>query len=168
MSLFRLSFIVLGLGAFASAMYAKAESDATTWWSVTQGVITVSQVERVKPGVPHSKPTYYANIQYRYNIGGIEYQGDLKQLGADAIPAAKYAADLVNQYPKGTTVTIYYDPNQPQASALKRGVPASVIWMLVFAGAFFIFFGLFFRKGVLYMTEFLNEHWRSKRYKNVR
>lgn len=163
MSLLRIFFIVFGVAALVSAMYMKAQSDRAVWWHSTNGTITHSFVDKVPPGVPHANPLFYPIVRYSYNVNGNEFTGNTINLGAKIETTSRYANEMVSSYKKGALVKVYYDPSAPVESVLEQRVSGSFLSMLIFTGIIFVLFGLYFRKGVLHMTESLQSHWRAKR-----
>lgn len=62
------------------------------------------------------------HIVYKYQVNGYEYQSDQIRAG-DVIMSYSgggSAYDLVDKYPVGLEVTIYYDPSNPSMSCLIR------------------------------------------------
>jgi hypothetical protein len=60
--------------------------------------------------------------KFQYNVYGNEYSNS--QIKAGDIHMSTYgsrgAYDIVDKYPVGSEVTVYYDPENPQLSALER------------------------------------------------
>ena len=44
----------------------------------------------------------------------------VEEAGGPTLGGSMYAAQLLKRYPKGATVTVYYNPQNPKESALER------------------------------------------------
>lgn len=92
---------------------------------------------------------YYGDIQYRYLVGDTEYLGTRRSF-TRVHPAVEDAwQKVIDNYPVGKTVTLYYDPANPGTAVLEPGlrgemsflfeldifcvVSFSVLFLLVFA-----------------------------------
>jgi len=104
-------------------------------WPMTSGTITKSEVESwMKDG----KSQYAAVIKYRYQLEGKEYFsyniGVNNSSGNNNMSAAK---EIVQDYPVGKVVDVFYDPELPDSAALIPGVRAGDValagGMLLFA-----------------------------------
>ena len=109
-----------GIGWFLSkkSKEAKALRAAARNWASTTGKIVTSRVE--VSGGDHT--TVSPHIVFQYNVYGKEYSNS--QIKAGDIHIATYgsrgAYDIVDKYPVGAEVTVYYDPENPEQSALER------------------------------------------------
>lgn len=84
-------------------------------WQSTRGVVTVSQLinQSTLPAENHS-----SQVIYDYEVDGVTYRSTTISHGfADGSLSAGH--NLVETYPKGTEVTVYYDPYNPEDSVLK-------------------------------------------------
>ena len=104
-------------------------------WPSTSGTVTKSEVDSwMKDG----KSQYAAVIKYTYQVEGKEYISyNIGVNNSSANNNMSAAKDLVQEYPVGKTVDVFYDPELPDAAALKPGVRAGDIaiagGMLLFA-----------------------------------
>ena len=96
---------------------SKMLSDASTWVT-TRGKIIKSRVE-VSGGEITS---VFPRIVYEFTVNSQTYQGQQIQAGEQfwASRTSEAAYDLVDQYPVGSEVTIFYDPVNPANCALQR------------------------------------------------
>lgn len=128
-------------------------STAQRTWQQTQAFITRSQVRSVsdRHGV-----MYQPDVTYVYQSGGRNYQG----IALDPLSDNNYRTSSFNAvqrslqpYQEGTTVPLYFDPQDPGQSALSltRSTPPLFLWI----GATFLLFGL---SGLL-----IGARWRTKR-----
>ena len=109
-----------GIGWFLNkkSKEAKALREAARNWSSTTGKVVTSRVE--VSGGDHT--TVSPHIVFQYTVYGREYTGS--QIKAGDAHWASYtsrdAYDTVDKYPVGAEVSVYYDPEDPQQSALER------------------------------------------------
>lgn len=91
-------------------------------WSTTQGKVISPELgfrRSVNLGGGDTFEAYEARIRYEYMVGGQSYIGIYtyfdRFLGTDRKKARKYLED----YPEGSMVSIQYNPNNPDLSALE-------------------------------------------------
>ena len=82
-------------------------------WPTAPGRVTASKI------VVGKYRSFYVN--YRYEVAGISYDGDVLQAGHSASSRAQVEA-LEEQYAVGTAVSVHYDPDRPATSVLVPGV----------------------------------------------
>ncbi|MEJ5223897.1 MAG: DUF3592 domain-containing protein [Anaerolineales bacterium] len=87
-------------------------------WRATNGRVLKSRVE-VSGG---NYATVSPYILYEYEVHGRTYQNTQIKVGDRFISArtSREAYDLVDRYPVGADVTVFYDPANPDESALER------------------------------------------------
>jgi len=81
-------------------------------WPTAPGRVTASKI------VVGKYASFY--VDYRYEVAGISYDGDMLQAGDTATGAQVEA--LKEQYAVGTAVSVHYDPDRPATSVLVPGV----------------------------------------------
>ncbi len=115
-------------------------------WPVTSGTITSSEVESwLKEG----KSQYSAHINYSYSVGGKKYtSAKIYSSGTYSGGNITKARELVDEFPAGKTVDVFYDPEIPDSAALKPGVSSEDILMAAFPSVF-LFVGLAILSGLL-------------------
>ena len=62
-------------------------------------------------------------VVYEYNVNGTKYISNrvrVQDASGPTMGGALYANPLLKRYPKGATVTVYYNPRNPKESALER------------------------------------------------
>jgi hypothetical protein len=60
---------------------------------------------------------------------GQPYQGNKIMPGPSA--GGSWAHKVVERYPAGAQVMVYYDPNNPSEAVLERGMPGYIKWLWV-------------------------------------
>ncbi len=97
-------------------------------WPTTVGLVERSSVERVRVNRPtrtgrpgHTRIGYLPCIEYTYKVFGTPFRANGFELSDRATPnlnqaaAARYAAE----YPPAKTVTLFYNPDQPEEAYLR-------------------------------------------------
>lgn len=89
-------------------------------WPRTDGMITKSEVDSwMKDG----KSQYSAVINYSYQVDGQKYSSaKITVSGSVSNSSMSRAKEVVQQYPLGKTLDVFYDPEVPDSAALKPGV----------------------------------------------
>jgi len=109
-----------GIGWFLNkkSKEAKALREAAKYWASTTGTIVTSRVE--VSGGDHT--TVSPHIVFQYNVYERDYSGSQIKAGDAhwASYTSRAAYDMVDKYPVGADVTVYYDPENPEQSALER------------------------------------------------
>ncbi len=106
-------------------LYVKKENtlskDSSNWLG-TSAVIASSNVRRdwdKNNGAP--KTQYWFEVQYNYEVEEQTYLG--KRYAFHGNPSFKTKAEaekLLEEFPIGKTITIFYQPDNPQESIIKR------------------------------------------------
>jgi len=107
------------------AFYVKKENalqNDSSNWKGTSAVITSSKVRRdwdKNQGTP--KTLYWFEVQYNYVVDDKTYQGERYTFHGNPSFSNKIEAEkLLEEFPVGKTITIYYQPDSPQESVIKR------------------------------------------------
>jgi len=101
-------------------------------FEATPGVITSSRVRVDSDGEGTS---YTPLINYRYTVGGNQLTGNTIQHGAFEVRPCS-AHRLVERFPAGSPVTVYYNPRQPSDSILLPGLTPGHAFMVFFITPF--------------------------------
>jgi Protein of unknown function (DUF3592) len=110
-------------------------------WPTAPGRVTASKIVVGK----------YASffVDYRYEVAGISYDGDVLQPGQPALSRAQAEA-LEEQYAVGTAVSVHYDPDRPAKSVLIPGMASGGPWWAIALGALLIVSGVGFVGAAVY------------------
>ncbi len=119
---------VFAIGSFVDVLREGAES---AHWPSTQGTVLRSDLLSNEDG-------YWPVVTYQYEVDVVLYQGTgIRVFGA---PSGSYeeAQRIMNQYPVGARVSVYYDPARPRRAVLEPGMyvlPATVlVWAALVPG----------------------------------
>lgn len=148
-----------GAGLFAGFERARLGSASESWVEV-EGEIISSRVASSRGRSAASSRTewrYYARLGYRYEYEGRSYSGS--KISYDDPPGGsdesgkREAEEFLSDFPRGATVSVYVDPENPEQSVLLRGTTGSGVWIpLAFGivafgvGGWMIWFGLRLRR----------------------
>jgi hypothetical protein len=113
-----LPFVAIGWYIYRRSKQSKQVLQASQVWPSTAGIIVKSRVE-VSGG---ESASVNPRVVYDYVVGGQNYQNDQIRAGDDimAIRAGGTAYDIVDRYPVGMAVIVFYNPANPAESALER------------------------------------------------
>lgn len=110
--------IIGGVGYFIYKRSQQGASyrQAAQTWRTTTGTVMMSSVQSGHRG------SRYPVVVYQYEVNGKSHQSQIIKAGEQYlnISFAGQAQEIVNRYPIGTTVTVYYNPDNPAESALER------------------------------------------------
>lgn len=119
---FVISAIMLGIIFAARNAAAKAQN-----WQPVPGTVILSTLEARRGSKGHY--VNYPVVHYRYRVGGMDYQSRKVSPGMEW--GGSGAGKVVERYPTGSQVTVYYNPENPAEALLERSVPSVMIWLWV-------------------------------------
>lgn len=115
--------IVAAVGVFVliSAAISRSRANASLNWSGTQGTVTESYVHKKESydSDQGSTTSYIPRVKYSYTVNQQSFEGDRIHFGVGK-SSRKAAEEVVNRYPAGSTLMVYYDPQKPQQAVLER------------------------------------------------
>lgn len=133
--------IFLGIPMVMNALASKG------WPSIEDGVITVSEFTTNRDR-DDGGTTYGASVAYDYTVNGTLHTGSNVHFGQYGTSDPSYGRGIVNRYPVGKKVRVYYNPDDPSASVLEPGAGWSsfmiagigaLLTLIGFIGSFFQF-----------------------------
>ena len=122
------SFFAIGLGIVGLISLVDSWTTSRSYedWKSTEGEITYSELVYgigCGPGA-----TMSSMVIYDFEVEGVSYSSSNISHGADNVNCGTY---LVDTYPKGKKVTVYYDPENPKDSVLKLTEMNTVIAVII-------------------------------------
>ncbi len=138
--------LFLIVGVFVTKWGAKTLDNAkeSMDWPTVQGQVLHSEVVREKKSNSGSRSsggssvTYNADVMFEFKLKGDTYSSDNVSFGQYSSSDPSEARKIVRDYPQGSSVTVYYNPEDPDVSVLEPGVTWSsyIIWGmgLLFSG----------------------------------
>lgn len=133
------ALLVLGLGTFVVliSVVGLTKFRASKTWLWTTGQITSAEMEKRLSRGRSRSVTYHAAIVYDYSVQGTKYSGHRVAFGEYGSSNPNHAREILNRYPLGRQVDVYYNPSKPQDSVLERRLGRAVyIGLLVGAAVF--------------------------------
>jgi hypothetical protein len=119
-------------------VYKLVKARQAAHWPSVEGVITKSRT-RVQEESHSQEPDTVKNVaavQYEYQVGGVAYHG--KQIRAGDRFGTVPGPEILDRFPKGAKVPVYYNPAGPGESVLVTQLPYSVAGAWTFAAAVFM------------------------------
>jgi hypothetical protein len=117
------------------AYWGTATSSASSSWPSTEGVILTSEViEERDRGVStraRRKYVYRVAVSYRYSVNGVAYEADRVSFASPTHAIEKMSERIAGKYPKGKTVQVHYNPDDPGDAVLEPGAVTYLLGMLL-------------------------------------
>lgn len=131
------------LAAYGAIRMRLKTAQAHKWPTVT-GTIVSSELESETDRHDGKPMTMYgAAIRYSYQVGGKSYESDSIQLGGTSETSRPGEFErMVARYPKGKSVKVYYDPDDPATATLEPGALGGIFNMAMVAGGFILVGGI--------------------------
>ncbi len=127
-------FFLVGMALVFAGIRTYRKSDESLSWPTTTGTIQVSEVRRTSG----ANNEFHSYVEYQYSVLGTDYVSHTVTFGELAgfqDTKKSIAQKTVNRYPAGSTVTVYYDPQDPKKAVLQRGGDSALLWL---GGAFMV------------------------------
>ncbi len=141
-------FVVIALVFLYFGLRNKRRSAASRKWPVTGGQVLATSIDARQSTDTHghSSISYYPVVVYEYSVNGQVYRSDrLSVEGAIGTDVGR-AQTKVNSYPQGSSVSVHYNPNNPQQSGIEY---RSTTGTILIAIAVFILLMLFCTMGFM-------------------
>jgi hypothetical protein len=126
--IFLLVFTLIGLYLVWYGISSYRQSQASLSWPAVAGKVTTSKV--IIEEDADLDECYIGDIEYLYVVGNKEYRNKDVVIGPSDC-SESVANEIVKKYPAQAEVKVFYDPNQPEVSALEPGANNSSIIFIV-------------------------------------
>lgn len=122
-------FIILGTMCFpvagwffASVKRDEALAQMSAHWPTTPGVLTDRTFDKrlTMYGI-----TYKVSVNYSYDVAGRKYWGERLAFAAERLDSGALLDALLTKYQPNTSVTVHYDPVQPEEAVLETSEAAA-------------------------------------------
>jgi hypothetical protein len=137
--LFPWPFIIVGALVSWFGVRSLLRAEDSVKWPTVQGVVQSSSMEYHSGG--KGGGTYHAHVLYNYNLNGTAFSGDRIAYGDYGSSNPSHAQEIVNRYPAGAKVTVYYMRTNPEECLLEPGIKAQA-WFLPGFGIVFLVAGV--------------------------
>lgn len=100
------------------------KSFKTKNWIEVSGKVTDSHLVKTQKTHRSGKriTAFSANIHYEYIIDGQTYSGSKNRFSERSLNGEKIKQTMLERFPIGATVPVYYNPNNPNESVLVKGL----------------------------------------------
>jgi hypothetical protein len=134
------ALLVLGLGVFVVliSVVGLTKFRASKTWLWTTGEITSAEMEKHVGHGRSRSVSYHAAIVYDYSVQGTKYSGHRVAFGEYGTGNPNHARQILNCYPLGKQVDVYYNPSKPEDSVLERRLGCAVYIGLLVGAAVFV------------------------------
>ena len=141
--IFPLIFIVAGATTAYFGVRGLIRARASVDWPTAEGKVVESSLETHRSEDSDSdstSTTYHAEILYEFSVEGTTFNGNRVAYGDYGSSNPSHARRVVNRYPEGEDVTVYYQPGNPEEALLEPGLKAQS-WFLPAFGLVFLTVG---------------------------
>jgi len=117
------SIIFLGFGLWAINKGMQSED-----WDKGTATVLKSNIEKSESkskdarGFTRTSTSYSVRVTYSYTVEGNNYEGNTVGFGTMSHNERSDAQEELKSYPQGKTIDVYYNPENPSDSVLKKGV----------------------------------------------
>jgi hypothetical protein len=132
-------FLAIGINAF------QQEAESRDWSSV-EGRISSSQIfgrttKRASAFSGHERTSdrYWAKVTYDFTVDGQAFRGERTSHSDLGYPLNEQAAEIVERYPEGKLVKVYYQSVNPENAVLEYGMGRAVSTPICFGVTLFLF-----------------------------
>jgi hypothetical protein len=133
--IFPLPFIIAGTLLFCFGVKGLLIAHASIGWPHTNATVISSAVKSRSP--VRGQTQHQAEVHYEFILQEKRYHG----YHSDSSTNAGYAMSLVERYPNGSRITVYYKPDNPAESLLEPGL-ALKTWIMPLGGLMFFIPGI--------------------------
>ncbi len=141
--LFCLAFIGTGLGMLIKLLKNFSKVSHSKNWLSTSGKIVSSELDAqtTTDEDGYQTTTYFANILFQYQVSDKVFDCDCINFDYGIRTSnMRIQQSIVEQYPVGRQVTVYYDPDDPQQAVLEKRVNG--VFTTIMVSAVFILIGV--------------------------
>ena len=118
---------------------------ASRSWPVCQGTVISSDIEQESKIDSYKKKTvnYRACVVYSYSVNGKTFISNRIAFETYSTPQKGKALAIANRYPADKTITVYYDPADPNSAVLEKGT-GNAAYVVIVVGCLCAFLGILY------------------------
>jgi hypothetical protein len=136
---FFLIFFAVGAGLSYWGWTVLQKAQASTTWPSVSGQVVESDVSYWND---EDGNYYRPEVTFAYAVDGREYEAARINFSSDqSYDSTDDAWEVANRYPTGETVSVYYDPAEPETAVLEPGATTGS-YLLLAVGAVLILVAL--------------------------
>ena len=132
-------FFLCGIIVLFFGLRSMLSASASKGWPSSSGRIEISRVE------DHSSSdgtTYHAEVAYIFSVDGIQHRSNRVAYGDYGSSDPEHAQEIVNRYPAGSIVDVFYNPQKPSEAVLETGIKGQAYFLPSLGACFAIVGGL--------------------------
>ena len=133
-------FSLIGLVLFAAAIivffirrHSAALQAASVNWPTVEGKVTDAKIHAFRDKEKHMN--YMGRVWFGYQVNGTNYSSEkISWGGRPYSPVTTGAQQVLDRYPIGSPVQVYYNPQKPKQSVLEpheKGGLSTLTWIMV-------------------------------------
>jgi hypothetical protein len=136
-------FLYTGLSLLFYGWTNLTQASESAGWQTVEGKVLVSEVV-YDPGGPRagSAFAYKPNVQFQYLVDGRIYRSKKFSFGQSTFAKRSSAEKIANRYPGGSTVDVWYKPQEPGIAVLEPGGGWTTSFVLLGVGVVFAMIGI--------------------------
>ena len=119
--LFPVPFILMGVFLLIFGVKSVNRASKSVDWPHVIGIVREASVKED----PFDN-TYSFILRYEYDVDGTTHSGDSVDFGDYGSSSSSHAQGIVDRYPEGKEVVVYYMPDNPDVCVLEPGLKWSV------------------------------------------
>lgn len=135
-------FAIVGFVVVCFGIWTAIKSIRATHWPVAEGVVQASTMKRHTSNGSHGGDTFSPEVSYTFQANGASFTGNKISFGQMS-SSTDYAQRILDRYPVGKKVSVYYDPANPSEAVLETGIHGGT-WVLLAVGTIFMLAGSMF------------------------
>jgi hypothetical protein len=120
--------VVVGLALIGFSFYQRSRLRASENWLPIPAMI--AHAELLTSATTDSSE-YRILVVYEYVANGVQYTGKRIGFGPRSYIRKKRAEAELARYPEGSTVTAYFNPENPGEAVLVREAPSNVLYLVM-------------------------------------
>ncbi len=124
LGVFGFVFFLAGIGVLGIGVQEKLRSTQSKSWPATEGYVEESFVDE---DWDSDGTMYKAMVKYTYVVDGKEYRSSQVSFGSYSSSNKSPHHKIVNRYPEGESVLVYYNPRDIHEAVLEPGFSSSIL-----------------------------------------
>jgi len=121
--------IGVGMLLLGTVMFKLPRAIVSSNWPTTEGEIVSSYVEVGDHGDSWSA---WPRVSYTYLVDGKKYTSNNIEVEDFGRATDSYAQKVIQRYPEGARVKVFYEPDDPAVAVLEPGFPRSSGFVFIF------------------------------------
>jgi len=133
--IFPYPFVIIGaVVAFLGIRNLDRAKDSVNWPTAEGKIVSSS----VRESMGRDSKTYHADIAYEFSVADAVHSGNRISFGDYGTSNPSHARGIVERYPEGLVVTVYYMPDRPKECVLELGITKQARFVPIFGSLCFV------------------------------